>query len=1082
MTESVLFPYGEDVGDETVMINAGDGSSPYITPPFSDNGLIQLQNPDENEKYLFPAPTAASFPKNMSLLAAFWDDVDLNNEKGQVFYQEYSEVDMSDIYSQIVFNRTAAEVTKYEQKFNRPAFTPAYILKITWDHVMPPVYQDVDPSQTNTFQCILTTNGSRSFALLRYGDMLWGPGQRQFHNALVGYTNGTYSHIEPTIPADNLFGDGGRYRPNQWIGTLGKPGEMVYDLSNPSGASDDPKIKCQEWALKQPNANEWSSGSAGPNDRGTVLRAQRYGGLTRNVFNFKSVLSNLHGSGKRCVYELDGDLLTGYSERYFTATDQQKHIDEDLLPFQWCCIDSPLCDLYLKQRPLDRCQGYCWANPSNCSTSTKAGQGVAMVFGSLHFITFDGTEYSFKALGEFVLVRLSSASGSNIFTLQGQNEQLRSNANQLQPQVPVVVRMAAFYQGIGKVEWRCSETGEGLQMIVDNVNIPVSVGVVYSGKKDFAVRCLSESHCVAVYSGGLLVSVRRVSGYRELWAEVEVPQKFFNRTVGLMGLWSSNRSADFLMSDGILLVPPNLGSLPQDKINAFGMSWAVPVPESLLLSLPPGPFTPVSLEDLLQSAGPSRVEELRTACSGNMQCVHDSLATGDTNLGKEAVTAKERYKTTAQLYGNMPPIVTEPLEIWAKVNSTVTVQLSARDSSGDAISFSVVYSRSVRVTLNENGMLSWTPLSTTAVQIQLKISDSSSTTLFVPTIKLCNCVNGGTCQYDTPTQSQLLGKFLIVACLCPNGFGGAFCEKRTNVCNGLPCYPGVACVPLNTAGDFSCGPCPNNTVANGKEGYKCFEQDFCKPPHTNPCHADAICTSTKSNYKCTCKPNYAGDGITCTDINECADLSTCPNAKYECKNTPGSFECVCRYLDSTTQGCGDSPNPPGSNIFSVSVGWLQNNGIKELQSLLSSGFENKFYNASEVSPGEYRVNVSSDTPHWYIEDYMTRASSQYKMKSVKVEDLDECATKVAVCKEPSVCKNTYGGYRCVCNGEHGRGQKPGFAVPHVMPEYLQQYKPPPFNYDDPSLRYIRHCSPRHIDNVIPRQRMNHIMYMNDVRR
>lgn len=73
-----------------------------------------------------------------------------------------------------------------------------------------------------------------------------------------------------------------------------------------------------------------------------------------------------------------------------------------------------------------------------------------MVYGSLHFITFDGTEYSFKALGEFVIVRLSSNTGSNIFTLQGQTEKLHTDAEGI-IEVPVVVRMAAFHQGIGKV-------------------------------------------------------------------------------------------------------------------------------------------------------------------------------------------------------------------------------------------------------------------------------------------------------------------------------------------------------------------------------------------------------------------------------------------------------------------------------------------------------------------------------------------------------------------------------------------------------------------------------------------------------
>lgn len=41
------------------------------------------------------------------------------------------------------------------------------------------------------------------------------------------------------------------------------------------------------------------------------------------------------------------------------------------------------------------------------------------------------------------------------------------------------------------------------------------------------------------------------------------------------------------------------------------------------------------------------------------------------------------------------------------------------------------------------------------------------------------------------------------------------------------------------------------------------------------------------------------------DTDECAALMACENAKYECKNKPGSFECLCRYQnDKDTEGCG----------------------------------------------------------------------------------------------------------------------------------------------------------------------------------
>lgn len=57
------------------------------------------------------------------------------------------------------------------------------------------------------------------------------------------------------------------------------------------------------------------------------------------------------------------------------------------------------------------------------------------------------------------------------------------------------------------------------------------------------------------------------------------------------------------------------------------------------------------------------------------------------------------------------------------------------------------------------------------------------------------------------------------------------------------------------------------------------------------------------------------------------------------------------------------------------------------------GFQNKFYNASKKEPGqsskpgsgEYRINMSSDTPHWYIRDYLARVSGHYDISGIEVD-------------------------------------------------------------------------------------------------
>lgn len=92
------------------------------------------------------------------------------------------------------------------------------------------------------------------------------------------------------------------------------------------------------------------------------------------------------------------------------------------------------------------------------------------------------------------------------------------------------------------------------------------------GVKDFAVRCTALDYCVAVYAGGLHVMVWRAGGHNQLAAMVEVPQTFYNRTVGLMGLWSSNRSDDFLMSDGRIVFASDLNPPSEERLHDFGLS------------------------------------------------------------------------------------------------------------------------------------------------------------------------------------------------------------------------------------------------------------------------------------------------------------------------------------------------------------------------------------------------------------------------------------------------------------------------------------------------------------------------------
>ena len=77
-----------------------------------------------------------------------------------------------------------------------------------------------------------------------------------------------------------------------------------------------------------------------------------------------------------------------------------------------------------------------------------------------------------------------------------------------------------------------------------------------------------------------------------------------------------------------------------------------------MFSLPPiVPLEHVSSENLMESVSPAEVEELRRTCKGSMECVHDALASGSSDLGLQTLEAKKQYKNLALIYGELSALV-----------------------------------------------------------------------------------------------------------------------------------------------------------------------------------------------------------------------------------------------------------------------------------------------------------------------------------------------------------------------------------------------------------------------------------------
>lgn len=92
--------------------------------------------------------------------------------------------------------------------------------------------------------------------------------------------------------------------------------------------------------------------------------------------------------------------------------------------------------------------------------------------------------------------------------------------------------------------------------------------------------------------------------------------------------------------------------------------------------------------------------------------------------------------------------------------------------------------------------------------------------------------------------------------------------------------------------------------------YRCLDINECNGT-SRVCYGEnATCVNTPGSFQCTCGSGYRLkiDGVTCEDINECAERSvTC---EQQCVNTNGTYRCDC-YEGYNMTSKGKSPERLG---------------------------------------------------------------------------------------------------------------------------------------------------------------------------
>ncbi|KAI6656725.1 Mucin-like protein [Oopsacas minuta] len=1017
--EQLLVPYGTINGDTLLAKGQHVTSSAINLPEYfligslytniayvSNKGTISFGNP-------FTPPYPEIFPgysdltKNAYIIAPFWANID-TTFLGEVSWQLHTDATLLSQLSSRVGS----------------GFNGQYALVATWHKVRPYpadggvfyrcllIGQDYMPSctQHNTFQAVVLSDGSvNTQVLFSYNceDFDWSKAP---FNAAIGFNaGGTFynnHHLSTTndvymVPCTN---NESTVYPQVVLGyrVSSTPGEVPTKTQSEL---------CEERITADLNSFTNPAGYMLPDEftlrscPADLISAQsdyRFFRYTADPYCVTPVYPSSDSQSIICCYSIATDTFLSHLSTFlrFSPLVPQYVTYEDGF-FDLCCATRASCDNYYVVRPQIGLSGF-------------EKSGFSGGFGDPHFITFDGFEFTFNAIGEFILTK------SVLFEAQMRTTQLDTfeatytSALVLKSSTSEVIQFEI-------------ESGEIVAYATGRATLPLIPDYpTFLNRNGYNVSVNPTNETIVVFSTGVTVKVALKSG--ALNYEISLPFSHNSTTVGLLGNFNSDQSDDIILMNGTSVNFTTLTPFQRDMaLDTFGQSWAV-TSTSLFeykaledtSTYTDTSLVPVYFSDLIISADAMNI------CGSSTACLYDYLVAGDTILATDTLNAQNELINLQLLSSNSPPkleLKNGTKEISVGINIWYYFEFEVFDPLG-------VYSVGVSSKLNDielglsNNLTAFRNFYVLKFRLAefeknkefgITVLAQSRTNLVVGfsfILNVCDCVFG-VCSNSTFTQENFILLYGKQTCVCNPGYTGPTCSEDLDACTALQCYPEVSCVDLPPPSLVAeCATCPNGTIG---DGMNCEDYNECVGDRgfVHNCGNVEYCNNLIGSFECVCIDGYERntDGV-CVDVDECQN----PICHQLCINTPGSYRCDCvagLSLSGDTFTCEPDVSCVASDCDTESqiCALISSNNI----CLCKQGFvPSKIDSFSCLDSNECQTDICDQDCTNQIGEYTCDCVTGYAISSDgrTCQDMNEC-TNPATCPDTFVCSNMIGSFKCI---------------------------------------------------------------------